>query len=198
MGKDKEESNKKKTRIVTPIFRVSYPHVFKPNTMNEDNPKYSIVMLFPKNSDLTELKNAIRQAKIQKWGPKEDWPEKLESPVSDGDSPNYADKEGYKGHWVIKATSHPDQKPTVVDENVEPMTSQNPPDGFYAGCYARACIFARPWKWGKKEGIQFILDHVQKVKNGKPFSSKQAANEVFNPIAAGDDEDDAGEENEDF
>jgi hypothetical protein len=197
MAKEKEDK-KKKVRVVTPIFRVSYPHVFKPNTMNEANPKYSIVMLFPKTTDLTDIKNALKQAKLQKWGSKENWPDELESPVSDGDSPKYADKEGYKGHWAIKATSHQDQKPTVVDENVEPITSANPPDGFYAGCYARACVFARPWKFGNKEGIQFILDHVQKTKNGKPFGGKQPADQVFKPVTVEDDEDHDDDAEADF
>lgn len=191
---EKQKVNKDLSRVVTPIFRVSYPHVFKAQAPNpKDTPKFSITMLFPKTTDLSGVKNAIKQAKIAKWGSKENWPEDLESPVGDGDDAKYEGKEGYVGHWVIKATTSADHKPGVVDENVEPILEQSE---FYAGCYARASIFACTWEYMKKEGVMFILDHVQKMDDGKPLGSKKSADQVFAPVGTSkkkkpsDDEDD--------
>lgn len=178
--------NKELARVLTPEFRVSYPHVFKAQAIKPtDKPKYSITMLFSKDSDLGPIKEALKQAKIAKFGPdKSQWPEELESPVVDGDAPKHADKEGYKGHWAIKASTNEDQRPGVVDENVVPITDQSK---FYPGCYARAYIYAYVWEYMGKQGVGFILDHVQKLRDGKSFGGKKPADQVFTPVGTGDE-----------
>jgi hypothetical protein len=190
----KEE--KEQCRVLTPEFRVSYPHVFKPQGMQgkkDAAKKYSITMLFPKDTDLTLIKKAMTNAKIQKFGPKEKWPKNLESCVSDGDSPKNADKEGYAGHWVIKAGSGEDQKPGVVDQNVEPIIDQS---SFYPGCYARASCLAYIWDNEFGQGVGFILDHVQKMRDGKSFGGKPPADQVFSPVGTGTSEDFADSQQE--
>lgn len=201
-------------KIMTPEFRVSYPHVFKPSVMKgtKNDPKYSVTMLFEKDSDLDIIKGAIRAAKIKKWGKnKADWPEDIESPVVDGDGPKGLDKnkkrrDGYEGHYAIKASTGEDQRPGVVDENVDPII--NVAD-FYPGCYARAHVFAYVWEFPKDSGnfgVGFILDHVQKLRDGKSFGGKKSADEVFTKVNSGkakgrdeDDEDeDSDEDDEDF
>lgn len=184
------KSDKEACRVLTPEFRVSYPHVFKPQGMQnkkDSAKKYSITMLFPKDADLSTIKNAMKQAKIQKYGadPKA-WPKGLESPVTDGDSPKNADKEGYAGHWAIKASSSEDQKPGVVDQNVEPIIDQA---SFYPGCFARASLLAYIWDNEFGQGVGFILDHVQKMRDGKSFGGKPQADQVFTPVGTGDEED---------
>lgn len=192
--------------MITPKFRVSYPHVFKAQAVKPtDKPKYSITMLFPKDKELmgttvdgkpVSLKDVIRNAKIAEFGSKENWPEGLESPVINGDDPKYADKEGYKGHWVIKASTNEDQKPGVVDEEMVPITDQAK---FYPGCYARAFVYAYVWEYMGKQGVGFILDHVQKLGDGKSFGGKKPVEQVFSPVGAGDDDGDFdGEEEMDF
>lgn len=195
MAVSKKKVNKDLARVLTPTFRVSYPHVFKPQRVKPtDKPKHSITMLFAKNSDLTAIKEAIKQAKIAKFGPdRADWPEELESPVNDGDAQKNADKEGYKGHWAIKATANEESKPGVVDADMNEIIS---PSEFYPGCYARAYIFAYVWEYMGKQGVGFILDHVQKVKDGKSFGGKKPVDQVFTPVSSGDD--DIDEDTEDF
>ena len=186
-----------KCRVITPEFRSSYPHLFKANAVKGSAPKYSVTMLFKKTQDLATIKEAIRNAKIVAFGPnKADWPTDLQSPVDDGDSPKYAGKEGYAGHWAIKASSNEENRPGLVDENVQPILDQSQ---FLPGDYARAQVFARVWEYMGKRGIHFILDCVQKTREGKHFGGKKSAAEVFGPIsgvslgaqAAGDDEDDS-------
>lgn len=207
MTNSKKNKQTNLCKVLTPEFRVSYPHVFKAQAPKDsDKLKFSVTMLFPKDSDLTGIKEAIKQAKIAEFGPhKKDWPDDLESPVSDGDDKKYIDengkhKEGYKNHWVIKASCNQDQKPGVVDAEVEPIIDQAQ---FYAGCYARAHVMATTWEYMKKQGVMFILDHVQKLRDGKAFSGKKSASEVFTPVNSGkskdfSDDDDNVEESEDF
>lgn len=190
------KEQKEQCRVLTPEFRVSYPHVFKAQGMQgkpNSEKKYSITMLFPKDADLTALKKAMTAVKTFTFGPKEKWPKGLESPVTDGDSPKNADKEGYAGHWVVKASSSEDQKPGVVDQNVQPILE---PAKFYPGCFARASIMAYVWDNEFGKGVGFILDHVQKLRDGKSFAGKPAAEQVFTPVGTGDTEDFDAAENE--
>lgn len=189
----KPTADKEKQRLLTPEFRVSYPHVFKPSSFKNSEPKYSVTGLFPKGSEsIKEIQRAITNAKIAAYGPdKSAWPKGLILPVTDGDSPKYADKDGYKGHWAIKFSTKAGNKPTVVNEQVEPIIEASE---FYPGCYARAYVFAYAWEFAGKEGISFILDHVQKTRDGKSFGGKKPAEQVFTPISAGPDTDVGDEE----
>jgi hypothetical protein len=193
-------------RIITPEFRVSYPHLFKAQAPpKSDNLKFSITMLFPKTSDLMGvspdgkprgLKTVIKQAKQNKWGDKKFWPANLVSCVKDGDDEEYAENEGYKGHWIIKASTGEDQRPSVVDRDMTPIEN---PAVVYPGCYARAYISAFAWDGPRDSGVSFSLDHVQKLRDGKSFSGKKPVEQVFSPVAAPEeDPDDEKEEENDF
>lgn len=194
MSKQKNEKLEGQ-RIVTPPFRVSYPHLFKANAMKGSAPKYSVTMLFKKSEgdkakDLPEIMAAIRAAKISQFGKdKLNWP-KMASCITDGDDAKFADKEGYKGHWAIKASSIETSKPGLVDEELEPILEQAL---FYPGCYARAQVFARVWEFPEgsgRHGVHFILDNVQKLKDGKPFGGKKSAKDAFGAGAVSDDDSD--------
>lgn len=215
--KQEKTLDKDSCRMITPEFRVSYPHVFKAHSPKEgDKPKFSVTMLFPKDSDLMGnyiasydedsgqpnlkprgLKTLIKNAKIVEFGSLDDAPDDLESPVTDGDDPKHADKEGYAGHWVIKASTSEDQRPGVVDENGKPITGEDA-SKFYPGCWARAYIYAYVYFYPNrqkpmKKGVSFILDHVQKLRDDKAFGGKKPVDQVFGP-APGRDEDEEGEE----
>jgi hypothetical protein len=185
----KKKVNRDLCRVLTPEFRVSYEHVWKAQALKPtDKPKYSVTMLFPKDTDLAGIKEVIRQAKIAEFGPdKEDWPEGLASPVSDGNK--HVDKDtgeikpGYKDTWVIKATSNEDQKPAVFGEDGQEMIDSKK---FYSGCYARAQVLCRVWEYMGKQGIHFILDGVQKTKDGDPFGGKKDLSKVFTPVNSGE------------
>lgn len=210
MKKEKSKIDKDLCRIITPEFRVSYPHVFKPQAPKpKDTPKFSITMLFPKDKELIgqspdgkprTFKQVLRNAKIGEFGPKENWPKGLRSPVNDGDDEEYADKMGYAGCWVIKATSSEEQRPTVVGPDADEygkLIELTKPAELYPGCYARAYIFARVWEYMGKQGVQFILDHVQKLRDGKPFGGKRPVEQVFSPVESVDDEDDSSDDDDD-
>ena len=188
-----------KKPITTAKCRLSYPHIFKPQKPRNptDALKYSAVLLFDKKDkdgnviDMSQIKNSLEDAKLQAFGPdKTKWPKKLESPVSNGDAPEHADREGYKGCWVVKANCKAEfGKPYVVsnrkDENGKwiPITEEKE---LYPGCYVRVTMVPNVWEYMGKRGVSFILDGVQKLAEGKPFSSKKSAEAVFDPL--GDEE----------
>lgn len=188
-------------RMITPEFRVSYPHVFKAQSPKpKDKPKFSITMLFPKDTDLMGLtvdgqprsiKEIIKNAKIAKFGGKENWPADLESPVTDGDDPKFEGKDGYEGHWVIKATTSEEQRPGVVDKSMAPIVD---PAELYPGCYARAYVYAYVWEYMGTQGVGFILDHVQKLRDGKSFGGKKPVEQVFSPVEVDEDDETTDDE----
>jgi hypothetical protein len=194
----KPKIDKSKSTLITSEFRLSYPHLFEPQAMEgSTKKKFSIVMLFPKDKEMMgqdpatkkprSIKRAIKNAKLQAFGAEENWPDELVSPIADGDDPKYKDKDGYKGHWVIKASSNEDQRPVVVDRKMNAIVDASE---IYPGCYARACIFAYVWEFAGKQGVSFILDHVQKLRDGKSFGGKKPVDQVFAPLEDEDDEED--------
>lgn len=177
--------------IVTPEFRVSFPHVFVPKTQNNRS-FYSIQMLIPKSANIEPLKQAIKEAANAQWPDPNKRPARIENPIKDGDTDIMSNgtlrKEKYPecaGHWVLSATkSAKGKRPGVVDGNVQPILSE---ELFYAGCYAIAAIHVYayyPTKDNpqKKDGIGFGLEHLQKTRDGEPFTGESRVQDVFGVI----------------
>lgn len=180
-------------KCTTPEARVSHPHVFKPTTMMENgrpkgDPFYSIELLIPKTADIKPLTKAIHHACVAKWGPnKAEWPERLKMPLRDGDKPHGKKKEikeEHKGHFVVKASSKAEYAPPhVVDAQVNPILNQA---DFYPGCYARAALKAVAYEVGETIGVKFVLDGVQKIRDGKALGGKKPANQMFGAMESAD------------
>lgn len=175
------------TEAVTPKFRVSYPSVFKPklNDLNGKN-EFSLVALFPKGADLTKLKKAILAAQEKKWGkdPKK-WPKKMKTPFRDQSD---RAKENEQGKMVmpdgyvegaIYCNLKSDKRPSVVDENVQPILDETK---FYAGCYAIAAVNAYAYDIKGNTGVALGLNHVQFAGHGEPFGNRSKAEDVFAPL----------------
>lgn len=191
MGKkvDKEKI-KKKVRFVTCKFRAAFLNVFKPVSQMGGKPQFTLTMLIKKDIDLAPFRIAMKYAKIAKFGPEEsNWPDKIKSPIKDGDKPKYAKYEGHKGHYAIKSSSNEDQKPGVVDAEGEEIISSS---DFKGGDYARAQVYCYVYEFPEDSGnfgYKFILDHVQKLKDGKAFGGKGSAKDAFGIVAGSDDSD---------
>jgi hypothetical protein len=190
MAKEKDRQ-----RVVTPMGRISFPKVFKAEAFKDQKPKFSCTILFKKNTDLSELKKAVHAAKVAKWGKdKEEWPKRLRSPFNDGNEK--ADLDGYKG--MIYVTASNQHRPQVVDKNMEAIDEAS--GDFYAGCYGRLALRAFAYDTAGNKGVSFSLEHVQKLKDGEPFSGKPKVEDVFDEVDDGesdDDEDDGVADDED-
>jgi hypothetical protein len=167
--------SKNQKKILTPVFRVSFPALFEP-TEFQGKKKYSVTMLFDKNADLTEIKAAIGQAIREQWPTKV--PPNLRNPLRDG--AEKPDLDGYDGCLFIKASST--TRPGVVDQDCKEIIDSAE---VYAGCFARATIvpFAYDLKETGARGVSFLLSNVQKVDDGDSFSGRGRASDDFQPIA---------------
>lgn len=161
---------------MTPVFRVAFQSVFKAKAFSEDqDPKFEITMLFPKGSDLKELKRVAKLAISEKWG--DNPPKNLRSPFKDGDEKDY---DGFAGHISVKAVS--DRRPGLVDRDGTKIISE---EDFYSGCYAIATVVAFPYG-GKgspwSPGVSFGLRNIMKIRDGEPFEGGATAEEDFEDV----------------
>lgn len=171
-------------KVMTPVFRVSFPQVFEPKAIQEgQKKKYSLVALFtmdkitknPADKKLWDaMLAAAKFAATEKW-PKE-IPKNLQSPFRKGE-----EKEQFQGYGagVIFLTLTTTTRPGLVDQN---MTKIIAPEDFYAGCYARATINPYAWTFAGKNGVSFGLQNIQKVGDGEAFSGRTDAEDDFNAI----------------
>lgn len=181
MAKEKMDIEKKKVK--TDEFRVSFPNVFEPKAFENQEPKYSVVMLFDKKADLSKIKKAAFNAAIEKWGSKEKFPKRMRWPWRDGSERE--DTQGYEGKIFITASSK--AKPGLVDRRLDDITDR---EEFYAGCYARATLIAFAYEKMGNVGVSFSLQNIQKLRDGDAFSGRRAASDEFEAVDDGDDDSD--------
>jgi len=195
MGKNGQAAKQTDTdqdvrRVLTPKARGSYLHIFQPKAFKGQNPKYSATLLFDKDdTDMSELEAARDAALEEQFGANHSkWPKDLDDPIRDGDDESqYPDKDVYRNHWVVKASSNEDNPPGVFDKQGKEVIDAKK---IISGDYIRAKIFAIAWDTAGNRGASFLLDGVQLMEKGEPLSSRGKSG--FDPIAGADD-DDAGD-----
>jgi hypothetical protein len=150
--------------IITPEFRLCFPQLSEPKAFEGSNRElYSVVMLFPKSADISEIKKIVNEAAVAKW-PNAEARKKLglKNPIRDGDSKTEEWGDEFKGHWFIRASSQ--HQPKVVDRKKAEIIDF---DDVYSGCYARAVISAFAFDTAGNRGVAIGLDIVQKLKDGE-------------------------------
>ncbi len=161
-------------KIVTPVFRVSFPQVFEAKAAPGSNSeKFSVVMLFPVKEDLSKLKALLKRSIARKY-PDGNIPTDFVTPLKDGNTREY---DGYKDTIYITASSQ--YQPGVLDE--QKNTILNPKD-FYAGCYAIATVNAFCWSYMGKTGVSVGLQNLMKMNDGEPLTGGATAEADFESI----------------
>lgn len=180
-------------KTMSPEFRVSFPQVFTPKAYLQNEPKFSVVMLFDKAAQESEqfkvMKGLAKKAFIRKFGeavwngPKDSkgWPEGYKNPFRRG-SEKSEKYEGY-GDDAIFITASSKNRPGLVDEALQPIITEA---DFYAGCYARATINAYEFDAGANKGVAFGLNNLQKLRDGEAFSGRVKAEDEFEAVATND------------
>lgn len=161
-------------RVNTAIGRLSYPYIFERSKPmgNETEGKFQCEVIFDNEDQLANVKAAIEQAIADKW-PKR--PNKLRLPIKDGDE-HREGKTGYEGKVFIGARSN-DKPGVVVGPNRRTTEDKNE---VYAGCYVKVSVtaFAYDHPQGGK-GVSLALNHVWKIRDGKPFGTMRDAQSDF-------------------
>lgn len=171
--------------VITPEFRISYPHLFTP-TMNTlktpPEPEYSLVAIFAVGEDLSALVAAAEAAIAERWvGAR---PRDLRSPfrkAEEKQDPETGDFPAGMAPGAFWLSLRSKYAPGVVDAAVQPIID---PNEIYGGCYCIAQVSAYAYSRGGNSGVSFGLRNVQKIRDGEPFgSSRISAEEVFRPVS---------------
>lgn len=184
----------KKTKLLTPIFRVSFPSVFKPappmkgkDGVVEANkkPKYEVTMIFEPSTFSPEdktrfqaIREAIDAASVEAFKKSLKEVPGARKPFRDGAEKTHL--EGYgEGKIFAKASSF--GKPGVVASDGRTPISDE--EAFYAGCYARASVTFYSYNTAGNKGISFGLQNIMFVKDGERFDSRTDPEEDFGEVA---------------
>ena len=179
------------TLIVTPKFRVSYPHVFRPKLNNlSKKMEYSVVAVFPLKTDFKKFEETIKKVIEEKWPDPKKRPKNIQMPLKDNEL--RADKEtgklappyeegGFHMNLVSKPKNDgtPATRPGIVNQQAQPIMDESE---FYAGCFAQARISVFAWEYAGKFGVGVGLDSIQKVAEGAPLTSRVKAEDFFKPV----------------
>ena len=171
------------TKVIVPC-RLSYAHIWEPDSVNGSEPKYSVSCIIVKDDkeSISKIQMAIELAKEEgkgKWGGK--IPANLKTPLRDGDIDRPED-EAYAGCMFLNANSR--QAPQVVDKKVQPILDQSE---VYSGCYGRVSVTFYAYNSNGNKGIAAGLGNVQKLKDGEPLGSRANAKDEFDAVEAEDD-----------
>lgn len=165
--------------------RIQYPNLLVPRGVKQDDgttgdPRYSVVLLIPKDDPQIPAITAVLQAVAkEKWGSAagDRWREmKAGNKLGLQDGEVKASKEGYAGNMFINASAKPENKPSLfgpiptkqyADEELRAM--------FYAGAYvnAKLRVWAQDNKWGKRLNVELL--GVQFAGHGEAFKSTSAS-----------------------
>lgn len=171
------------TKVIVPC-RLSYAHIWEPDSVNGSEPKYSVSCIIDKDDKdtIAKIQKAIELAKEEgkgKWGGK--IPANLKTPLRDGDIDRPED-EAYVGCMFLNANSR--QAPQVVDKKVQPVLDQSE---VYSGCYGRVSVTFYAYNSNGNKGVAAGLGNVQKLKDGEPLGSRVNAKDEFDAVEAEDD-----------
>lgn len=166
---------KEMDKIITPVFRVSFPQVFEAKAApGSDKLKYSVVMLFKSTEDISTIKDMVKRTVLKKY-PDGVTPTEFTTPYNDGNNKSY---DGYADTIYMTASSlYP---PGVVDEQKQPIINSRE---FYAGCYAVASVNAYCWTYMGKSGVSLGLQNIMKVNDGEPLTGGASAEVDFESIS---------------
>ena len=157
------------TRIVTGEVRLSYAHIWEPNSIQGGKPKYSVSLIIHKSdtATITAIERAVEaaiEAGTTKFGGKRPNRAALKLPLRDGDVERV--DEAYKNSYFLNANSL--TAPQIVDIDVAPILDRAE---VYSGCYARVSLSFYAFNTNGNRGIACALGNIQKTRDGEPLGA---------------------------
>lgn len=176
------------TKLLTPVFRVSFPSVFEASSYEGGTPKFSVCAVWEPSKFTAKdkvlwkaMQDLADQVSVDKFKKKlAQLPANFKKPFRDGDEK--ADLVGF-GEGKVFANLSSKMRPGLIFLDRTPILDA---EDFYPGCYARATITAYAYD-NVGKGIAFGLQNLQKIKDGERLDSRTNAEDDFD----GEEVDDA-------
>ena len=161
----------RKTDALTPDGKIVWPALFEPESYNGSDPYYKAVLLFERDADFTEIKQAIAEAAAKKFpGKDKEFYKKLRKPLREGNEKavnehGLQDTESFYYNRLFMNVKSKYQ-PQIVDKYNQPITD---PDVIYGGCIVRAYLSFFGFDHLGNKGISTSLRAIVKVDDGEPI-----------------------------
>lgn len=183
MAKARKKADGEKLRVMTPIGRVSFCHVFEPTLVpGGREEQYNLVLVFEPDTNIDEMKKVVRLAADTSF-PDGEWQDlrkagRFRLPFRKASEyAQYGEPFDNPERIFVSLASR--ERPGVVDQNVKPIINRS---DFYSGCYARAMCYAHSYDTAGNMGVTLFLNNVQKVKDGASLSGRRSPEQDFTPI----------------
>jgi Protein of unknown function (DUF2815) len=176
-------ATKKRVSLKTPEGTACFANVFEARARKDakgnpkGDPKFSILLVFDRGTDLDEMQDAIEAAAVEKFGSKAVAMlanGKLHNPLREAADYNEHGKPFTNKGAMMAAFKSTDQ-PGVVDEDAEPLMSKTE---FYSGCRARVSYRVYAYD-NESKGVGLALVNVQKLGDGERLSGNPSAEDDF-------------------
>lgn len=160
---------------------LSFPHIFQARAVQQgDDPKFSCAVLIAKDDpQLAQIQQAIETEKSNKWPA--GFPAKGKVCLKDCAVEN-PDKPNLHNYMVISATSKADQKPIVVDANMQPVLD---PSLAYPGAMAWVQINTFTYDLPTSKGVGAGLNGVMLTGQEGPLGrldNRPTAEQMFGDV----------------
>ncbi len=174
-------------RYLTPVFRLSFPHLFEPQQPmdgGKGKPKYGLTAVWDpakfttkdkkRWADIIGALDAESKSRFKK--PWAQLPANIKRGVRD--SGEKADLEGF-GEGTLFANVTSQMRPGVIDADKNKIgPDEGNADDVYPGCYCRATVTVYGYD-NKGKGVALGLMNVQMVKDGERLDARTDAAEDF-------------------
>lgn len=168
------------TKLLTPVFRVSFPSVFEASSYEGGAPKFSVCAVWEpakftaKDKELWKaMQDLADKVSVDKFKKKlAALPANFKKPFRDGEEK--ADLVGF-GAGKIFSNLSSKMRPGLIFLDRTPITD---PEDFYPGCYARATITAYAYD-NVGKGVALGLQNLQKIKDGERLDSRTNPEDDF-------------------
>lgn len=170
------------SKITVGEGRLSFPHLFTPDSIDGGEPRFSCSIILPKDDPkaMAAVKQIQQQiASLEQGLQIRHNPEN--SPLKDGDTdPRYIDQPAYANAWILKASS---KFKVDVLKAPKPLTRVTDENDIYGGCFGYLLVGLYSYNKGVKKGVSAALYGVLKTKDGEAFGGQGAsALEAFDSL----------------
>jgi Protein of unknown function (DUF2815) len=160
--------------FVTPIFRVSFSHVWQPEKRDDGKKVWSVTGIF-EEKDLAEMRKLAKECGLAKWPKAKGIKQPFRKGVDKDEDPNGYDLDKYpeyKGKVIVGLKSY-NRPIKVVYNRIDPDTKQRVPiedeEDFVSGCYARAAVSFFTYDQGGNKGVSVGITSLVKIRDGEPL-----------------------------
>lgn len=168
--------------ILSPICRLSYPHLFKAKPIGKKDAagklKFSVSLLIPPTADIKLLKKAAEEAAMGEWGSKVK-EMRIKSPFLKAEDYKY---EGYEPGWILIRPSA-ESKPTVLDAAQSPGSlikiTEDDSETVYPGRWATVSLNVFAYDTNGNKGVSFGLNNVMLLNHDESLGGRMKAEDEF-------------------